>query len=165
MADENDNKDENDGTVADESAAGGGDRRSRKKKGGKQKREFDPSRWAHLIFVLGGFMAAWVLAHAIEDIWAVLWSYYPYIGRAEAMTSNIAGISIALAGTIYAWRRRDYFKFTTEVVVEISQVTWPTRPEIRAATIVVIVLTLICSVLLFAMDQVWSTATNLLYGI
>ena len=163
MADEDDKKDETEGTVTDDSAPGG--RRARKKKGGAKKRESDPSRWAHLIFVLGGFMGAWVLAHAIEDIWAIIWSYYPQIGRANAMYSNIAGIVIALGGTIYAWRRQDYFKFCTEVVVEISQVTWPTRSEIRAATVVVIVITLICSFLLFGMDQLWSTATNLLYGI
>jgi preprotein translocase subunit SecE len=137
----------------------------RKKRRGSVKREFDPSRWAHLIFVLGAFGGSWVLAHAIEDIWAIIWSYYPQIGRPDSMQSNIAGIVIALGATVYCWRRADYFKFTTEVVVEVSQVTWPTRPEIRAATVVVIVMTLICSVLLFGMDQVWSTATNLLYGI
>ena len=149
---------------ADDGAAGEGAPRGKKRRG-SVKREFDPSRWAHLIFALGGFMGAWVLAHGIEDIWAIIWSYYPQIGRPDAMNSNIAGIVIALSATVYCWRRKDYFKFTTEVVVEISQVTWPTRPEIRAATVVVIVMTLICSVLLFGMDQVWSRATNMLYGI
>ena len=128
-------------------------------------RELDPSRWAHLIFALGGFIGAWVLSNAIDDVWNIIWSYWPQIGRPNPLTSNIIGISVAVAGAIYAWRKERWFKFTTEVVVEISQVTWPTKAETRAATVVVIVMTLICSVILFGMDQMWSNVTDLLYGI
>lgn len=129
-------------------------------------REFDPRRWVYPIIALGGFLGAWVLAHAIEDIWAIIWAYYPQsVGRPNPMASNISGIAVALAGTVYAFRRQDWFKFLTEVVTEVSQVTWPTRTEIRSATVVVIVISLICSLILFAMDQVWSSATDLLYGI
>lgn len=137
----------------------------KKRKAAPLRREFDPSRWAHLIFVLGGFVAAWVLMNAIEDGWALLWDFYPQVGRPNELLAQLVAIGIALVGTLLAWRRRDWFKFTTEVVVEISQVTWPTRAEIRSATIIVIVMTLICSLLLFGMDQVWSNVTDLLYGI
>jgi preprotein translocase subunit SecE len=43
-------------------------------------------------------------------------------------------------------------------------VTWPTAKETRAATIVVIVMTLIAAVILFAFDLVWSQLTELVYG-
>ncbi len=129
-------------------------------------RDLDPSRWAHLIFVLGGFMGAWVLANMTFALWDTIWAYWPQsVPRAAEMTSNLIGIGIALLGTIYAWRRKDWFKFCTEVVVEISQVTWPTRSETRAATVVVIVMTLISSTILWGMDRLWSTITNWLYGI
>ena len=137
----------------------------RKKRRAPIKRDFDPARWAHVIFFVLGAGAAWVLSNATEDIWAITFDYYPQVGRATELTSSIVGTSIALVATIYAWRRKDYFKFCTEVVTEISQVTWPTRAEIRANTGIVIMVTLICSVILFAMDQLWSQATNLLYGI
>ena len=137
----------------------------RKKRRAPITRDFDPARWAHVIFFVLGAAAAWVLSNATEDIWAITFDYYPQVGRATELTSSIVGTSIALVGTIYAWRRKDYFKFCTEVVTEISQVTWPTRAEIRANTGIVIMVTLICSVILFAMDQLWSQATNLLYGI
>lgn len=138
--------------------------RRRQRKGGIE-RELDPKRWAHLIFVLGGFLGAWVLYHLIDDGWALLFSYWPRVGRPDTLIVNAVAIGLALAGTIYAWRKERWFKFTTEVVVEISQVTWPTRAETRAATIVVIIITLICSGILFAMDQLWSQVTDLLYGI
>lgn len=141
------------------------DNRRKKRKKPALKREFDPSRWAHLIFALGGFTGAWVLAHAVEDIWAILWQYFPTIGRASSSTSNVIGITIALVATVITWRNPRYFKFATEVVVEISQVTWPTKSEIRAATVVVIVITIITSALLFGMDQIWSLVTDSLYGI
>ncbi len=129
-------------------------------------RDLDPSRWAHLIFVLGGFMGAWVLANMVFAAWDMIWAYWPQsVSRASEMTSNLIGIGLALLGTIYAWRRKDWFKFCTEVVVEISQVTWPTRSETRAATVVVIVMTLISSTILWGMDRLWSTITNWLYGI
>jgi len=44
-------------------------------------------------------------------------------------------------------------------------VTWPTRVETRAATVVVVVITLICSALLSGMDFFWSGVTDWLYGI
>jgi preprotein translocase subunit SecE len=139
--------------------------RTRRRKKNTSTRESDPRRWAYLIFVLGGFMGAWVLSHAIEDVWAMIWSWQPQIRRPDALWSNIAGISIAVASTIYALRKQRWFKFSIEVVEEISQVTWPTRAETRAATIVVIIITLICSTILWGMDQIWSTVTNWLYGI
>ena len=133
---------------------------------GTLKRESDPSRWAHLIFVLGGFIGFWVLANAIEDIWAIVWSYAPdSVARPAALESSIAAAVIAFGGTLYAWRKERWFKFCTEVVVEVSQVVWPTKSETRQMTVVVIVMTLICSSLLWGMDQIWSRVTNWLYGI
>ena len=111
-------------------------------------------------------MTAWVLSNAIEDVWDLIWAQWPQsVGRPDALRSNLAGIGIAVLATIYAWRRKDWFQFCTEVVIEISQVTWPTRAETKAATIVVIVMTLISSAILFGMDKLWSAITNLLYGI
>ena len=139
--------------------------RKRNPKAGLE-RDLDPSRWAHLIFVLGGFMAAWVLSHAIEDVWDIIWATWPQsVSRPDTLTSNFVAIAIALLGTLYAWRRKDWFRFCTEVVIEISQVVWPTRAETRAATVVVIVMTLISSTILWGMDRIWSTITNWLYGI
>ena len=128
-------------------------------------RDFDAKRWAHLVFALGGFAAAWVLSNFFEDAWAITWSYWPQVGRPVPLTASAVGIVIALFATVIAWRREKWFSFVCEVAVEVSQVTWPTRAETRAATIVVIVITLICSALLSGMDFFWSGVTDWLYGI
>ena len=140
-------------------------RARRTKRKASQAREFDPSRWAHLIFVLGAFVGAWVLTNFVEDGWHFLFSYWPQIGRPNPLTANLIGIGVALAGTVYAWRNKRWFQYTVEVVTEVSQVTWPTKAEVRVATVVVIVMTLICSAILAGIDTIWSKVTDLLYGI
>ncbi len=118
------------------------------------------------MFALGGFIGAWVLSNAIEDIWAITWGYFPqYVPRTKPFVANLAGIAVAIIGTVLAMRRKDWFEFMTEVVVEISQVVWPTKAETRAATVVVIVMTLISSGLLASMDTMWSAVTDWIYGI
>ena len=128
--------------------------------------EFDPSRWAHASFAIGAFLAAWMFSHLVEDIWAVVWSQWPQVvGRPKPYMANAIGSTIGIVGVIWAWRKEKYFKFVSEVAVEVSQVVWPTRAETRAATVVVIVITMICSVILFGMDTTWSKATDYLYNL
>jgi preprotein translocase subunit SecE len=45
--------------------------------------------------------------------------------------------------------------FLKEVRVEMPKVSWPTRTELRAATFVVIVMTLIMAVIVYAFDKVY----------
>ena len=129
-------------------------------------REFDPSRWAHAAFFVGFLLLAYVFSNLTEDAWAILWSYWPRsLSRPAANLSTAIGVSLALVGAIVAWRNKRWFQFVSEVAVEVSQVSWPTKAETRAATIVVIVLTLVCSVILAVMDLFWSNVTDWLYGL
>lgn len=45
--------------------------------------------------------------------------------------------------------------FLKEVRVEMPKVSWPTRTELRAATLVVIVMTLIMAAIVYAFDKVY----------
>lgn len=129
-------------------------------------REFDPSRWAHATFFVGFLLLAYVFANLAEDVWAILWSYWPReLGRPATNTATAIGLILALFGAILAWRNKRWFTFVSEVAVEVSQVTWPTKVETRVATIVVVVLTIICSVILAMMDLFWSNVTDWLYAL
>ena len=59
---------------------------------------------------------------------------------------------------------RGHDLLANEVASELGKVTWPTPKEVRAATIVVIVMSIIAAVILFAFDFVWSNLTELVYG-
>ena len=139
--------------------------RSKKRKPAKKAQDLDPSRWTHAIFAIGGFMAAWVMVHFVDDMWAFIGSYWPTIGRPQSWMTTGIGLVFALILTVWAWRREKYFKFVSEVVIEVSQVTWPTRTETRAATVVVVVISLICSGLLWVMDVFWNSVTDYLYAL
>jgi preprotein translocase subunit SecE len=129
-------------------------------------REFDPNRWAHAAFFLCFLLLAYVFSNLTEDMWAVAWSYYPrQLARPSTNMASAIGVLLGLLGAIIAWRNKRWFTFVSEVAVEVSQVTWPTRAETRVATMVVIVLTIICSILLAVMDLFWSNVTDWLYAL
>jgi preprotein translocase subunit SecE len=138
--------------------------RKRKKQGGPQ--EFDASRWAHAAFALFAGISAWMFSHLIEDVWGVLWARWPqFVGRPSELWAQGVGVAVGLALIIWIWSRERYFRFVAEVATEVSQIIWPTRAETRAATIVVIVITLICSGILALMDAFWSRVTDWLYAL
>jgi preprotein translocase subunit SecE len=99
-------------------------------------------------------------------MWALLWSYWPrQLGRPAPNLASAIGTGVALICALIAWRNKRWFTFVSEVAVEVSQVTWPTKAETRVATIVVVVLTLVCSVILAMMDLFWSNVTDWLYAL
>lgn len=51
-----------------------------------------------------------------------------------------------------------------DVKFEMSKVSWPTRDELRGSTVVVIVLSLVFAVYIFATDWVLSQLIKLLYS-
>jgi preprotein translocase subunit SecE len=138
--------------------------RKRKKQGGPQ--EFDASRWAHAAFAVFAGIAAWMFSHLFEDVWGVLWARWPqYIGRPSELWSQAGGVVVGLAVMVWVWSRERYFQFVAEVATEVSQIIWPTKAETRAATVVVVVITLICSCILALMDAFWSRVTDWLYAL
>jgi preprotein translocase subunit SecE len=54
---------------------------------------------------------------------------------------------------------RDYIK---NVYYEMRKVTWPTRSEVTNSTIVVVVISLIVAVIIFALDTVFTTVLGLI---
>ena len=138
--------------------------RKRNKQGGPT--EFDASRWAHASFALFAGISAWMFSHLIEDVWGVLWAKWPqYIGRPSELWAQGAGVIVGIAIVVWMWSRERYFQFVADVATEVSQIIWPTRAETRAATVVVIVITLICSGILWLMDAFWSAVTDWLYAL
>ena len=100
--------------------------------------------------------------HGTPDDWLERNVYARYSWQGVGL---MLAIDLALFGAILAWRNKRWFTFVSEVAVEVSQVTWPTKVETRVATIVVVVLTIICSVILAMMDLFWSNVTDWLYAL
>ncbi len=56
-------------------------------------------------------------------------------------------------------------QFFKEVVAELKKVAWPTRPEVVAYSIVVLVSSIVVAALIFGMDFVFTRAVLALYGV
>jgi preprotein translocase subunit SecE len=56
-------------------------------------------------------------------------------------------------------------KFVEEVRQEVSRVTWPTRKETAVTTAMVFVMVFIAAGFFFVVDQVFSAAVRLVFGL
>ena len=54
-------------------------------------------------------------------------------------------------------------KLAEEIGSELKKVTWPTKAELKAATIVVIITVFVMSFILGLMDAFWSKITSWIY--
>ena len=112
-----------------------------------------PNKFVHLTFAVSALLAAFIIARTTD--WA--WSYF-----AKPNELIINGLAILVAGVaaLAAYRSERVYPSVVEVTRELEKVTWPTRKETSAATIVVIVTVLIAALILSMFDFVWSSFTN-----
>lgn len=117
-----------------------------------------PNKPVHLMYLIGAVLAFYLLQWTTDWVWG-------YFGTppSELTLSITAGV-VAVAATILLYRNDRAYTFANEVASELKKVTWPTAKEVRAATIVVIVMAIISAIILALFDFVWSRLTDLVYG-
>jgi len=123
-----------------------------------QSHENVPNKPVHLIYLCGTVICFYLTQWTIDWIWG-----YVATAPSETTMSLMAGVfSIALATILY--RNDRVHGLANEVAVELKKVTWPTAKEVRAATIVVIIMAVLSAGILFAYDAVWALLTKVIYG-
>ena len=118
-----------------------------------------PNKPVHLMYLGGGVTLFYVTQWTID--W--LWGYFAGDPPSELLITLIAGI-VALGTGIYFYRNERVHGLANEVSAELKKVSWPTAKEVRAATLVVIIMAIISAVILGLFDFVWSNVTELIYG-
>src|SRR5580692_2217117 len=95
----------------------------------KTDRNMGPNKFVRVTFALAGLLAAFVLSRATA--WA--WSYF-----AKPNDLVVNGFAILIAGTaaIITYRNEKVYASVVDITRELEKVTWPTRKETSAATIV-----------------------------
>jgi len=106
-------------------------------------------------FVMGSFFAEMMSISGIRD---PLWNTFMPVSR-------IVALAVAVGVTIYGLKSQKTFGYGLDVVAELRKVTWPSIEEVRAATIVTIVLVIIITILLGLFDFVWGGLTSLIYSV
>jgi len=112
-----------------------------------------PNKFVHLTFALAGLLAAFILSRATDWIWS-------YFAKPNDLVVNALAILVAGAGAVVAYRNERVYAAVVDVTRELEKVTWPSRKETYAATIVVIVTVLISALILSGFDAIWSFFTN-----
>jgi preprotein translocase subunit SecE len=114
-------------------------------------------KWVHFLYAAAGIVLMYLLIKS--GGWA--WSYF-----AKPKPLILYSASFLVAGVVVwlAWRSEELFTLASEVVTELSKVTWPTRKETMTATLVVIVTVVVASAFLGIFDGLWSYLTRLIYG-
>ena len=115
-------------------------------------------KYVHAGFFTAGILLIWITIRILEAIWIA----FPSIPYSEVVLHVIA---VALAGgiTFYCWRHPQLNRLSTEIVGELSKVTWPNRKETSASTVVVIITSCIAAMILGLFDMFWSWITDYIY--
>ncbi len=114
-----------------------------------------PNKFVHMIFAVGTLLAALLLSKAGEWVWS-------YFAKPQDLILNGAAILIAGSAGFLAYRNEGIFTSAVEVTRELEKVTWPSRKETSAATVVVIVTVGISAVILSTFDLIWAKLADLL---
>jgi preprotein translocase subunit SecE len=117
-----------------------------------------PNKPVHLMYLMGAVVCFYISQWTID--W--LWGYFARSPSETTISLIAAGLTLVVAITMY--RNDRIHGLANEVAAELKKVTWPSAKEVRAATIVVIVMALISALILGVFDLVWSNLTELIYG-
>ncbi len=112
-----------------------------------------PNKFVHMIFALGGLLVAFLLSRTTDWVWS-------YFAKPNDLVINLIAVVVAGTAALTAYRSERVFGSIVDVTRELEKVTWPTRKETSAATIVVLVTVIIAALILSAFDAIWSFFTN-----
>jgi preprotein translocase subunit SecE len=112
-----------------------------------------PNKFVHLTFALAGLLAAFVLSRTGDWVWS-------YFAKPNDLVVNLFAILVGGTAALVAYRNERVFSSIVDVTRELEKVSWPTRKETSAATIVVLVTVLISALILSGFDAIWAFFTN-----
>lgn len=109
------------------------------------------------MFFSGGLLLFYLLQWTADWIWGYFTrnpsEFYITVGAAVA----------ALMTSIYLYRHERVQTLANEVASELKKVAWPSAKDVKQATIVVVIMTLISALILGSFDLVWGAITKLIY--
>jgi len=120
------------------------------------------------IVAVGYVVLALVTGIFLEHLLAAIFSMWgvtqplttPRFGSDSWTYSSLIGLALSFGTALYLWKRTDTREGSFEIVNELRKVTWPSLVETRAATIAVIVASLVAAVLLGLFDVFWQFLTD-----
>jgi preprotein translocase subunit SecE len=112
-----------------------------------------PNKFVHLTFALAGILAAFILSRMGDWVWS-------YFAKPNELAITLFAVVVAGSAALVAYRNEGVFSAVVDVTRELEKVSWPTRKETSAATVVVLVTVIISAVILSSFDALWAFFTN-----
>src|SRR5213082_1211807 len=119
-------------------------------------------RWVAVGYIVLALLSGFFLEHVLlagfgtfgvtQPLTRPLWNEWTW--------SSIIGLLIAFAAAFYLWTNAKSREVSFEIVAVLRKVSWPGLAETRAATIAVIVASLIAAALLGLFDVLWQFLTD-----
>lgn len=117
-----------------------------------------PNKPVHLMFLCGAIVVFYLSQWSLDWIWG-------YFGTPPSeFTQTVAAAIFSIALAVILYRNDRIYTLANDVSSELGKVTWPTAKEVRAAALVVIVMTLVSALIVGLFDLMWSNVTELVYG-
>lgn len=117
-----------------------------------------PNKPVHLMFFTGGLILFYLLQWTIDWIWG----YFTQDPNEFYVTAFAAILALAVGIGLY--RNERINTLANEVAAELKKVTWSSSREVKANTVVVVIMTIIAASILGFFDFVWHRVTELIYG-
>jgi preprotein translocase subunit SecE len=125
---------------------------------GAGKRTLGVERWVQIGFIGVALLLVWLTGNIVSTVW------YIWADPDESLVS-LASVVGGVAGAMFLYRNATAHAFALEISEELAKVSWPTRKETSSSTIVVVVTSIICAIMLFLFDTIWSSVTDLVYKV
>jgi preprotein translocase subunit SecE len=110
------------------------------------------------MYLCGAVLLFYLMQWSIDWLWG-------YVGTPPSeFKISLASGAIAVIAGITLYRNDRVFTLANEVAGELKKVTWPSAKEVRTATMVVVVMSIISALILGLFDLVWTNLTELVYG-
>jgi len=113
-------------------------------------------RWVQIAFMAFALFTLWLLDKVITLVWDRFAEPPPSLVTLIAAASSVA-VAIAL------YRQPRVSRTTHDIVAELAKVSWPTRKETQASTLVVIIASIVAAMIVGGLDALWSALTDFIY--
>ena len=121
------------------------------------------TKYVHVMYFVGTVVIGWLFVKVTETVWTSLNLTFTAVPPPSNLLEVIIGGGSAAVLGVYLWRHPKVNSLVVEIVIELSKVTWPTRKELSASTVVVIILSIIAAIILGLFDFFWAWCTDLIY--
>jgi len=110
-------------------------------------------------WVVGSLMAfSALIAFVLFSVSLKLTGFYDVEASVRNLDLWLRLGSLVFAGLLFfvLYKNERSFQFISEVISELSRVTWPTQKETTSATFVTIIMVLISGFILWMLDNLWT---------